>query len=128
MGLLDFFKKKHHRPQDTLNHLTEDGDLPWGWYTANKDFTEQLWTECRYFIDQWLDCRRKSPKEEYAALKSLIIYVDGVRKLCSKKGECYKYWFEEGFFTVNKDMYNKYVERLKYIEGNAFICRLQYQS
>ena len=125
---LAIFNKVTKIDPKTLKHLTKDGDLPWGWFTANKDFTEQLWSECRPFLDTLAECRRKSPKEEHEALKSLIKHVDSVRKLCSKKGECYKYWFEEGFFTVNMDMYNKYVERLEYIEDNFQELTEQYEK
>ena len=94
MGLFGLTKKKkvYTLPNEPLDRLTSDGELPFGWYTANKAFTSKLQTEYKSFLDAWLASRKKSDLEEYAALKSFVIYMNDVKKLCEKKGECYNYW------------------------------------
>ena len=57
------------KPDDDLERLTEDGELPWGWHSHNKDFTGKINGEYSYFLDKWLDARKKSPKELYSALR-----------------------------------------------------------
>lgn len=105
MGLFGLFtKKKHVNKADSnsvtnvlgqrLDRLTADGDLPYGWVSANIEFTDKIQGEYKYFLAKWLDSRQKSPKEKYAALKSFLIYMDDVKKLCASKGECFDFWRE----------------------------------
>lgn len=77
---------------EPLDRLTPEGDLPWGWWTANKAFTSQLQAEYTQFLNAWLESRRSSDAEQYAALKSFVIYMNDVKKLCESKGECFVYW------------------------------------
>ena len=68
------------------------GDLPYGWSYANRNFTGKIEKEYKYFSDAYYKSKRKGIKQEYAALKSLIIYMEDVQKLCKRKGECFAYW------------------------------------
>ena len=43
----------------------------------------------------WLESMDKSPKELYGSLKSFVMYLDDVEKLCKAKGECFDLWFRE---------------------------------
>lgn len=108
MGLFDFFKKKtqtQNVPKDNcrnsfgedMRYLTADGDLPWGWYTANADFTGKIGAEYKYFFDAWYESRGKSPRETYAALKSFVLYMNDAKKLCHSMGECFEYWLGDCF-------------------------------
>lgn len=78
-----------------LEHLTKDGELPWGWSYHNKAFTDKIQSEYSYFLNMWLESRNKSPKEHYQALKSFVKYMEDVEKLCKSKGECFEFWFYE---------------------------------
>ena len=49
--------------------------------------------EYTYFLNMWLDSRSKSPKEQYSALKSFVLYLEDAEKLCKSKGECFEWWF-----------------------------------
>jgi hypothetical protein len=114
MGLFDFLKKYKKEIVNTsvfvidgkslnsatkndidLEHLTAEGELPWGWHTHNKEFTSKINSEYSYFLNMWLDARKKSPKELHQALKSFILYLEDVEKLCKSKGECFEFWFYE---------------------------------
>lgn len=83
------------KPDDDLEHLTPEGELPLGWHTHTKDFRQKIEGEYTYFLNNWLDSRSKSPKDQYSALKSFVLYLDDVEKLCKSKGECFEFWFNE---------------------------------
>lgn len=97
-----------------LEHLTADGDLPWGWFFANKQFIEHATEEVKYFYSQYVENRYSEPKKKYAALKSLLLYIEDAKKLCAQKGECFLFWFVE---TWAKDEEVKRLsDELHYIE------------
>lgn len=93
------------KPEDDLDHLTKEGDLPWGWHSHNKAFTDKINNEFSYFLNSWLDVRSKSPSEQYQALKSFVLYLEDVEKLCKSKGECFEFWFYE--ILTSKDYIKK---------------------
>ena len=122
MGFFDFIKnKKEVKPNisicfsETINgktskvtalnnnekaptdfeHLTKEGELPFGWIYRNKDFVDQINAEYSHFLNMWLDSKHDTPKEQYAALKSFVLYLEDVEKLCKSKGECFEFWFCE---------------------------------
>ena len=78
-----------------FEHLTKEGDLPFGWIYRNKEFTDKIQSEYSYFLNLWLDSRSGSPKEQYAALKSFVLYLEDAEKICISKGECFEFWFYE---------------------------------
>ena len=116
MGLFGLLGKKKPAANSTgerLDRLTPEGDLPWGWYTANKQFTNQIETEYKHFMAAWLESRKKTDLEQYAALKSFVLYMKDAKALCHSKGECFEYWLEAVF---SDDYLAKQTERLKQLE------------
>jgi hypothetical protein len=115
VSLLGLFKKneKNSKPVEPLDKLTPEGELPWGWHTANKVFTDKLKSEYRMFLNTWLDSRKLSSVEEYTALKSFVIYMEDVKRLCQNKGECFVYWRDNLF---DDDYLIRQTERLKKLE------------
>ena len=128
MGLFDFMKKKAtvKQPQTTkaatkpsrecLDKLTKDGELPWGWIYQHKDFTDKINGEYTHFLNTWLDSGNKSPKEQYQALKSFVLYLKDAEKLCKSKGECYEFWFYE--ILATKDYIEKRTSELEELSAN----------
>lgn len=90
--MFDFLKKKKATPAVNVNSF---GELPWGWNTANKDFTDKIGEEYSYFWKVWIDARNGEPSKEMNALKSLLQYMDDVQKMCDQKGECFGFWCSE---------------------------------
>lgn len=127
MGLFGLFSKKKTAKTTTklkaktnykgerLDRLTKEGKLPYGWYSANREFTEKIETEHRFFLKVYADNRYKSPKEWYAALKSLEQHTADVRKLCASKDECFVHWSKTLF--GDKD-YQDMKDELKYIKDH----------
>lgn len=101
---------------EDLTRLTKDGELPYGWYGANAAFTERLENEYRHLLQKWIDAKDKGALKEYAALKSLYMYMKDAQVLCKSKGECFEFW---STFTVADpaDM-DQHKERLQYLEEN----------
>lgn len=73
----------------------ENGELPWGWVTRNKEFCDRINGEYSHFLSAWVRSRNKTPMEHYSALKSFVVYLEDVEKLCKLKGECFDFWFHE---------------------------------
>ena len=113
-----FFKKKKHKTEQAkriiLEHLTEEGELPFGWVTKHKDFTEKIEREYSYFLDCWISLRGSYTVEEYGALKTLVIYLDDVKKLCEAKGECFLFWYNH--ILTSSGYAEKRIEELKELE------------
>lgn len=86
--------ERFNKPADDLDHLTPEGDLPWGWLAENKEFIDRVDSEYSYFLHKWIDAKNKSPKELYSALKSFILYLDDLQEVCKQKGECFEHWFD----------------------------------
>lgn len=114
MGLFDFRKKKSPVPQrvEHGDRLTPDGELPFGWVTKNKDFCDKINGEYSYFLNTWLDTRKKSIKEQCWALESFILYLEDLEKLCGSKGECFEFWFHkiltsENYIAMRKEELEK---------------------
>ena len=125
--MFGFLKKKTEtktvkQPQKTapvvdFDHLDEDGELPWGWVTHYKAFIDKINNEFNYFMQQWSEAKdHKSPIDEYGALKSFLIYMDDVQKLCDRKGECFSFWCRE--YLIKQEWKKKLQNRLTDLEAN----------
>lgn len=148
MALFDIFKKKTpptQKPQPTttqartsvlpknathntmgepLDRLTAEGELPFGWLSYHRDFTDKIEKEYTYFLDNWIASRNKTPKEQYQALKSFVLYLEDVEKLCKSKGECFVYWFRE--VQTSPDYLAKRKAELEKLEKNFATVEKEY--
>lgn len=102
-----------------------NGNLPWGWTAHNQDFTDKIRTEYSFFLKQWVDCRNKSPKELYFALKSFVKYIEDAETLCKSKGECFEFWFHE--ILVGKDYLNIRKNELEILTQNLSELQNEYE-
>lgn len=83
-----------NKPDADQLHLTKEGNLPWGWFNLNREFTEQIKSEYTYFLNEWIAKRSAEPKRRYEALESFVVYMNDVQKVCYSKSECHAYWFD----------------------------------
>lgn len=98
MGL--FGKKKRTpitRPRtnsvgENLNHLTPEGDLPFGWMAYNKEIIQQMESELSVFRKAVNDA--KEPLDEYAALKSFLLFLKDGKAHYTRINECAGKYFE----------------------------------
>ena len=140
MGLFNFMKKKAHvakqQPRaakaetnsfgEPLDRLTKDGELPWGWVTKNKEFCDRINGEYSYFLHTWLEAEKKTPKENYSALKSFVVYLEDVEKLCKSKGECFEFWYRE--ILTSKDYLEDRKEELEALTANVDELQANYEK
>lgn len=95
-GVISVPKDNNHNTLgQSLEHLDENGELPFGWAYHNKKFTDKIENEFSYFLKCWTNVRGKDTLKEYTALKSLIVYIKDAEKLCKSKGECFSKWFSD---------------------------------
>lgn len=94
-NLISTPKDNNHNCFDEPLDKLVDGDLPWGWVYHNREFTEKISKEHSYFLHLWVNSRNNSPREQYSALKSFVMYMENAEKLCKEKGECFEFWFNE---------------------------------
>ena len=140
MGLFDLFKKKDvAKPEKTntvsddfakptvdLDHLTEKGELPWGWIYRNKEFTDQITAEYSHFLDFWLSSKHAAPKTQYEGLKSFVMYLEDAEKLCISKGECFEWWFYN--IIASKDYIQTRREELNELQTNFDAIEKQFNK
>lgn len=126
MGLFGLFKKKKQSKPvkksskinasgERMDRLTRKGDLPYGWSYANREFTGKFEKEYNRFTDAYFKSKKKGMLQEYAALKSLIVYMEDVQKLCKRKGECFAYW--ASCIVARPQDIAEYKARLKQLEA-----------
>lgn len=132
MGLFDFMKKKSIPTKnktnsfgDCFDRLTEDGELPFGWVHHNKNFVDKINCEYSVLLKIWLDSRKKSPMEQYSALKSFVLYLEDVEKLCISKGECFEFWFYE--ILASRDYIQKRKNELHELVVNMDALQKKYE-
>ena len=122
MGLFDFVRKTNAQGQakntNNIEYLTPEGELPWGWVSRNKDFTDRIQAEFSHFMNNWINTRGKSvdPMAKYEALKSFVLYLEDAEKLCISKGECFEFWFCE--ILTSKDYIQKRKNELEELTAN----------
>lgn len=80
--------------EEPLDRLTPEGELPWGWIWRNHEFTDDVSNKNRYFLNAWVSAERGT-KEQYAALKSFVIFLHEAKEICAAKGECFEKWFSD---------------------------------
>lgn len=119
------YVSKIAEPAADQEHLTPEGELPWGWHYAHKDFADKISSEYRYFLNAWIENRKQSPRDEYAALKSFVMYMNRAKQLCKSKGECYEYWLTSCF---DDDYLSKRTADLEKIEQNFSGLETAYQK
>lgn len=113
------------KPANYLEHLDPDGGLPWGWHTANSKFTDKIRAEYNSFFRKWLGSRNANPATQYAEIKSFVLYMQDVKKLCASKGECFNYWRDELFTDEYLEARTKEME---YIESNIDQLEAEYKK
>lgn len=110
---------------DSLDKLI-DGGLPWGWLAHNRIFTESIEREYLHLLNAWVDARNKSPQELYCALKSFVLYMEDVEKICKAKGECFVFWFDE--ILAGKGYLEQRKQELKELSLNVEKLQKEYDQ
>lgn len=110
---------------DNLEIEDSENDLPWGWLSQNREFTEKINKEYSYFLNGWIESRNKSPKELYSALKSFVRYLEDTQKLCKSKGKYFELWFNE--YLTGKDYLTIRQKELAELSGKWIELQKEYE-
>lgn len=116
LGLKDENANRTNSFGEDLTRLDADGELPWGWAYAHRDFTDRILSEYKYFLEAWIASRGSGVLKEYAALKSFVIYMNDAKMLCESNGECFIKWFYD--IIADQEYIEKRASELQYIEEN----------
>ncbi|MBR5583769.1 MAG: hypothetical protein IKW21_04505 [Lachnospiraceae bacterium] len=96
MGLFSIFGNKKERivPGHRLDRLDENGEVPYGWHYANREFIQNMEDHHQYFMTEYYNAKREEQGilAVYAALKSLILYMEDAKRICESMGECFAAW------------------------------------
>lgn len=125
-GIIETAEKNGTPLPTDFEHLTKDGDLPFGWVYRNNGFTSKIGGEYTHFLNTWLEARNNSPKELYSALKSFVLYLDDAGELCKSKGECYELWFYE--YLTSRDYIAKRKKELEELTANFDDYQKKYEN
>lgn len=127
-GMIDFIKTNLDNPTDEnvlkalkkmgdrdLEHLTPEGELPFGWVTANKDFIEPMDKKLSSLI-QNVDC--SSIDSEIEGLSKVLGFCESYKHECESKGECFLYYYN-WMHGENENSGIEYrQQRLNYLRDN----------
>lgn len=80
------------KPADDLEHLTPEGELPWGWHTKYKSVLKQYEDQ---IIQTAVDLRRMSGTERIAQLEKLVSLYNEYKRFCYGKDECHAKYFSD---------------------------------
>lgn len=120
MGLFDFFKpkKKETVVQVTYKNPEEERMFPSGFFYENKHFLKEIEDHFHYFQNEYISAKKqeKGIQAVRAALKSFIVYMEDVERICASKGEPFIKWSK--LKICNEDSMESYRNDLKKIEDN----------
>lgn len=105
-------------PDEDQEHLTPEGDLPWGWHSVHEKEIKRYTAQYKKYWSEWFDRRSASPREHMVALEAFVNYMNRAKKLLAKKGECFNYWRDELFTDDYLERRSKELTKLKADIGN----------
>ena len=103
MGLFTIFGNKSERivPGQQIDRLDANGHIPYGWYSINYQFTQEMKANYDYFLNRYIAAK----KEEQGiiavrnALEDLITFMEDAKRVCEARGECFVAWGSKCIFN-----------------------------
>ena len=122
MGLFGFGKKKPATKTKNTNsfgedmdHLTKDGELPWGWVAYQNDFIKTQEDRINKAYEPIYAARNTSDKLSH--FKNYFNEVNSVGEYCKGKGETYYKWFT--YHIIESTWYGEQVNKYKQLKADA---------
>lgn len=115
-GIIKATDKNHNTFGEELDHLDDDGELPWGWTAHKKEFIDGVDRPFYRLMNKRAESRTKSPKEQIKALEDLLQYINKTSAECKAKGECYEFYFQN--YTLANGLQERFEKELKKIKTN----------
>jgi hypothetical protein len=116
MGLFDFLRipKVKNEPDQPERAC----DLPSGWLYENRKFTQISSERHHHLLSEVSNARKekKGVRAEYAALKSLVPFLEDQKKVCESRGTNFVRWYS--LFVADSDTLAFHRDRLNEMEDN----------
>lgn len=107
--------ENHNTFGEDLRHLSEDGELPFGWVYYYEDFIS---TQEKKIDTKWSAVYSAiTTREKLDAYKVYFNTIDKIGRTCKKAGECHYKWFAE--YILDSDWYNQQIKRYREFEIEA---------
>ena len=120
MGLFDLFKrnKAETKVSATKTENQEERMFPSGFFYENRHFLKEIEDNFHYFQDEYISAKKqeKGIQAVRVALKSFIVYMEDVERICASKGEPFVNWSK--LSICNEASMESYRNDLKKIEDN----------
>lgn len=100
-------------PEEDQEHLTPEGDLPWGWITVHEKEIKRYETQYKKAWSEWFASRSASPREHMVALDSFVACMVRLKRQLKKRGECYDRWRDVLFTDDYLERWSKELETIK---------------
>lgn len=83
---------------EDLEHLDENGELPFGWFVNSPDIEEKD-RELGNLINRYVYLRdnKGAVDDKIASIKAVISYLEAYRNYCYNKNECYIKYFSDQY-------------------------------
>lgn len=120
MGLFLFRRNKSEIkvPTTETENPEEERFYPPGWLYENRQFIKELEDNYHYFLDEYISAKQldKGILAVRSALKSLVVYMEDVERICASKGGTFVKWSR--LQICNEFSMESYRNKLKDIEDN----------
>lgn len=92
-GIISAPKDNNHNSfGESLEHLDEDGELPFGWYSHNEEYIKKVENKLANYATS---LRNQNTENRIKTLKEMIAYYYSVKNEFYSKGECFKKCFSD---------------------------------
>lgn len=112
-------------PEEDQEHLTPEGDLPWGWITVHQKEITKYEAQYNKAWSEWFNKRSAPPREHMIALESFVACMVSLKRRLEKRGECYNYWRDTLF---DDDFLDRWSKELDDIKANIDILQQEYEA
>lgn len=108
------------KPDADQEHLTKDGELPWGWLNQNKPIIKPYEDK---MVQMAIDLKNYNGKDRIRPLEELIAFYADFKSFCYQKNECYKKYFSDMWEHCHNSRNNdfeyitQFVEELNELKG-----------
>ena len=113
----------HNSFGDPLDKLI-DGELPFGWTNAKREFTQSIQAEFSK-LQLSVNDQKSSPSDRVAALENMLTFIKQTQHMCDEKGECYGYWFK--VYAVG-ELHERYGKELADMKADFDKLDVDYQE
>lgn len=108
-----------------LEHLTKDGELPFGWFSSHPD-VEKWDNGLAPLINRYNNLLKSDGfvDEKIESIKTVITYLEEYKKYCYSKNECYIFYYAKQYehchnsWKTDFALISNYQEWLKELEDN----------